>query len=751
MPTTRDLITNFSKGELSPLVEGRPDLAAFFEGGSTIENFVLLRQGGARRRPGLRFISEVKDSTKDTILLPFETSVDDAYILECADGYDRPYKNKALLPVEIPSPYREAHLRDVHYTQSVDVMWRFHQLVPQHKTAKLDDLTWTTFPVTYNPPPSFPDDTDISNGSAISMGDTTGTNVIVTAEDAVFLEGDVGRILVSGTSTATITGFGASAGDTTSPNDQVRVTILTDFPDSSLSSIPSGQWFLRLAPQVTLDPTAKGPVGGGCQLVANKNAFRPADVGKFIKIYAGLVRLGHYTSPTTVNGSIMAEMSGADVADPPAAPAGSWGLEAPSWSSVNGYPGTGEFGDGRLWQARTVRQPTTFWASQADDFDKYAIGIEADKAIDYTMATRGYNQIQAIVENNDMFMQTSGSEHRAQSGKSDAPFGGDVIPLVRGFSDHGSANIQPVVLDRRVIFVDRSRRKIFAIAFNIEEDGYDGVELTGAAEHITSSKIRLGPIALKQRLDPTIYFVREDGTLIAFTYWKDEKVIGFTRIVSSGTIEAVAVIPGRENDQVWVITKRNVLGEDKRYVELLEDDAEELASRAWQSCQTDSAVVYNFNGTPTTVLDRLDHLKGEMVDVIIDGSFRGQFLVDSNGMVTLPAGEPGYQNGEAGLHYNSTLRTMRPAVKDMMTEGMWRTWIKLWVRLHESMGGTLNGQDLVYPPSDLGSLTLFTGDREVTGYPDTDGLDGRITIKQNLPYPMTVLALFGEIKFGDHG
>lgn len=743
----RPISTNWSKGELSPLIEGRKDLAVYFEGGSTIENWLLLRQGGVTRRPGTRFIREVKDSTKDTILLPVETSVDDAFILEMGNLYDRVYKNKAYLGVEVASPYLEAKLREVHYTQSVDVMWRFHQLVPQQKTARITDVNWTTLPVVYDPPPSFPDDTDVSGGTiTITPSATTGTNVLITASAAVFLEGDVGRLIIFGTSRAVITSFGASAGDTASPNDNVRVTVLDAFPNTN--PIPAGLWFLRLAPQTTLDPNIKEPVGAIATLTAGVPAFRAADLGKFIKIYAGLLRITLVSSPTSINAELLSVMTGTSAADPAAAPAGAWGLEVSSWSVTTGFPGTGEFLEGRLWQARTVSQPTTFWASESDDFDKYAVGIEADRAIDYTMASRGFNQIQALADNNDLFIQTSGSEYRATSGKSDEPFGGNVIPLVRGFSAHGSAMIQPIVLNRRVLFVDRSRRQIYSIAFNFEEDGYDAVEITGAAEHITESKVRLGPWAVRRRLDPQIFFVREDGTLVALTYHHKENVIGFTRLVTNGTFEAVAVIPGTKNDQVWVIVRRLVNGVQRRYVEMLEDDASELTTRAWTSLQTDCAKVYDLAGVPTSTLTGLSHLEGATVDVVADGSFRGTAVV-SGGAITLA--EPASLNAEVGLHYASTLRSMRPAIKDQQTEGLWRQWIKLWVRLKDSMGGMLNGQELTYDPAPLGTLPMFTGDRDVTGYPDTAGMDGRVTLIQDKPYPMTVLSIFGEIKFSDHG
>ena len=65
------MTTSYSKGELSPLLDGQTEWAGYFEGAQTIENFLILRQGGLRRRSGTRMLAEAKDSSKDTILIPF--------------------------------------------------------------------------------------------------------------------------------------------------------------------------------------------------------------------------------------------------------------------------------------------------------------------------------------------------------------------------------------------------------------------------------------------------------------------------------------------------------------------------------------------------------------------------------------------------------------------------------------------------------------------------------------------------------
>jgi hypothetical protein len=512
-------------------------------------------------------------------------------------------------------------------------------------------------------------------------------------------------------------------------------------PFSSLAAIPAGQWALRASPLTTLDPDIRGPVGGICTMVAGTNAFRGDEVGKFINVYGGIMQITGVTM-TTVSGPLLSEMAGTEDANPGPAPSGAWSLEEPSWSPANGYPRTGELFQQRLGQASTYAQLTTWWLSGPDDFDKYVLGVTADSAVEYPMATRSLNRIEWLADNVDLFVGTAGSEHRARAGASDAPIGGDKIPLVERVTTHGCASIQPAVINRRVVFVDRSYRMIFVLAFNWEADGYDATDLTGAAEHITESGIKLGPLAVQQRLHPIIYFVRNDGQLVALTYNEKEKVIGFSRLITDGAFEAVACIPqpSGAGDQVWVIVRRTVNGQTKRYVEVFDDNAAELAGRPWTSLQTDCARAYAFT-SPTTVLSGLSYLEGATVDVVVDGNYLGTRAI-SGGQIVLT--EAAQQTAEVGLHYSSPGTTMRPAVDGAMVEGLTRSWAEVWIRLHESRGGRINGFDLQYE-AEL-TPSLFTGDKQV--HPPGASTDGRLTFEQHLPYPMTVLAMFGECYFG---
>lgn len=740
MPKVRNLWTNFSKGELSPLLEGASDLAAYFEGGSVIENFRLLRQGGLQRRAGTRFIAEVKDSSKDTIVLPFEFSVEDSYMLEVGDGYFRVFKDKAQVlgggfaPVEVTLPYATSDIRTIHTTQSADVLFCFHSAYQQRKIGRVSDTSWSVTRQVANPPPSFEVDTDISGGVArLTPGATTGTGIVFTADAASFLAGDAGRQIISGSGRAIITTYTSAV--------QVTVDILDDF--ASVAAIDPGDWFVRISPQTTLDPTIRAPVGASVTCVAGANAFRTQDVGKYILVYGGLIKITSYTSATTVVGTLLSTMSETTAADPPAAPAGAWTLEEGSWSDAQGWPRTGEFYQGRLYQASTTNLPTAFWASASDDYDNYAYGTVADASVEYVMAARKLNRIEWLSDNDSLMIGTAGSEHRATgSGNDNALIGGDTVPLVRRVSSQGSMPVQPIVSNRQTIFADRSTRKLYSLSWDLNQDGYDSDELTLLAEHITESGVRLGPMAFQQRLDPRLFFIREDGTLVSMTFFTKEKVIGFTRYVTDGTCESVGVIPNASggDDQVWVIAKRTINGATKRFVEMLEEDHEDLTERSWSSLQTDCAVVYS--GVATTTISAA-HLEGETVDVIVGGEYIGTKVV-SGGVVTLTEAAT---EVEVGLHYDSTATTMRPAVKGENLEGIPRSWDKLSARVHKTKGGKINGKPITYAPGTLGVNALYTGDVKVTdkGW----STDGRVTITQDQPYPMTVLALYGTLSFGD--
>lgn len=208
---------NFTAGELSPRLSARIDFEKYNNGVITGENVYLQPQGPLTRRPGKRFVAEVKTSAKKTRLIPFIFSDEQAYVIELGDGYARFYKDNGRIesspgtPVEIATPYAEADLFDIHYTQSFDTLYLFHQDYQTRKITRSSHTSWAIAAVAFTGGP-FRDQIP-STGITVTPSVTTGTGTL-TASAALFTVDHVGALweITHGSTTGyvQITGFTSS-------------------------------------------------------------------------------------------------------------------------------------------------------------------------------------------------------------------------------------------------------------------------------------------------------------------------------------------------------------------------------------------------------------------------------------------------------------------------------------------------------------------------------------------------------------
>lgn len=155
MARTTYIQTNFTAGEVSPRMKGRPDVARYQNGAEVIENGIVIVQGGVVRRDGTRYVATTKhDAARRVDLVRYVFNVDQAYLLEFGHQYIRFYTaegaqllNDSLQPLEVATPYTEAQVFELTRAQAGDTMFLFH---PQHPTYRLRRLTasrWALDPV----------------------------------------------------------------------------------------------------------------------------------------------------------------------------------------------------------------------------------------------------------------------------------------------------------------------------------------------------------------------------------------------------------------------------------------------------------------------------------------------------------------------------------------------------------------------------------------------------------------------------
>ena len=819
MPKVSKAFANFTAGEITPKLYGRTDIAKYDNGAATVENFIVQPHGGLTRRPGTRFVAEVKSSANAVRLVPFEFNVEQAYVLEFGPTYFRIYKDGGQVTsggsaVEVATPYAAEDLDTLKFAQAADVMYVVSPNHPIYKITRTSHTAWTFDEVTLQRGPFLDTNTTTTTMTASAR---SGSVTLTTSAD-VFASTDVGRLVKIQDGYVQIDTYTSATevDGTVQELEDGRSEIMPSYTSSSISFKEGDPDATGLEHNDRIEDTDAGFIDAG---------FR---VGQTIVISGT-------TSNNTTSGFLLVDVTdsvltlapGADLANEGAGAgktvAGKleavddWALGA--FSDTTGYPRAVTFYEQRLVFAGTQEQPQTLFFSQGGDFENFEGGVEDDDAMVYTIGSNEVNVIRFLASTRNMIVGTSGGEFVVRAGGADEA----ITPVniqIKQQTAHGSSDHTPVLAGNAVLFVQRAKRKIRELQYNFDVDGYVAPDVSLISEHITESG--LIELAYQQEPDSVVWGVRADGQMTTMTYKREEQVIGWSRQILGGAdavVERVVTIPGDlDEDQVWLVVRRTINGATTRYIEYIRDfdfgddvaDAifvdsslsftgvSDALNGAISSSDTNitlddssafpasgavkigsEVITYSGNSSnqltgctrgasgsaaahadgavvtqAAITLSGLDHLEGETISVLADGAVHPDVTV-SSGAITL---NRYVTKGHAGLPYNSTLRTLRVDAGSAMgtSQGKVKRINELTVRLYRSVG-LLVGRDAnnldVVPfrssatPMDE-AIDLYTGDKEIelNGNYDTDG---QLTIRQDQPLPMTVLAIYATLSTFD--
>jgi hypothetical protein len=737
--------TNFTAGELSPRMYGRTDVDRYGNAAKILENAHPVIHGGAVRRAGTRFAQETKTSNKKSRLIEFIYSKDLAYMLEFGDLYMRIYSpNGVYLGVELVTPYTEAMLPDIDYVQGADTMFLFHPLVPQQRLRRFTNASWDLSAVNFTVPPF--DEQGLSPATTLTLSAVSGV-VTATAAAAVFLPSDVGRNL------SALAGIGAITGYTSTT--VVTVTVTNAFLSTSLAS---GSWNMDLSPQTSVTPSAVGPVGAAITLTLDDSGWRAGDVGKYVRMNTGIAKITGFTSDTIVAATVVTVLTSATLA-----PALSWSLEATVWSAANGYPRTGTLHEQRLWCAGSTKYPQTIWGSRTALYYDFTKGSADSDACIFTISSDEINPISYLVSNRSMLIHTYGGE-LSMAGGNEKPITPTNVQI-KPQTGYGSKIVRPLLVGKECIFVQRSGRKVRAMSYSFQIDGYQAPDLTVLAEHITTTGVV--SMAYQQDPDQMLWMVLTDGTLISCTLDRDQQVNGWARHYTDGAVESVSTIPIGTQDQLWVIVRRTINGVTKRYVEYLDNTFQPiypvavdplamppLATILTYGCTVDAGIVID-NVAGQTVFTGLGHLEGKTVDIVADGSPMPQQVVTA-GQITLPRSS---KRTLIGLHFKSTIKLLTPEVGTGTgtAQGNSMSMRELTMRFYNTLGAQVidgEGRDQDVPFRHFGPAVLDQPPPMYSGLLRIEMLGwerGRseLSIVQDQPLPMHLLSVVRKITVND--
>ena len=143
--TLRTVYTNFSSGELNPLLVTRTDANAYFSGAKTLRNWYLLDEGGIMRRPGTTYKATLPGASR---VIPFIFSNDELAVFVLSNGRLDVYDSDGVaIQTNITANvnYTEAQLFELNFAQFGDTVFMTHRDNP---TLQIKRTSATTFTVT---------------------------------------------------------------------------------------------------------------------------------------------------------------------------------------------------------------------------------------------------------------------------------------------------------------------------------------------------------------------------------------------------------------------------------------------------------------------------------------------------------------------------------------------------------------------------------------------------------------------------
>ena len=157
MANIRVLKQSFSGGEVSPEMFGRIEDAGYQNGAAMVRNFMVRPQGSLENRAGFAFVRAAKYADKAVRLIAFAYSPTQTLVIEFGHKYCRFHSQGGTVldgsggVYEIATPYEEAHLFDVHYVQSADVMTLVHPQYAPRELRRYGAADWRLQEIAFEP------------------------------------------------------------------------------------------------------------------------------------------------------------------------------------------------------------------------------------------------------------------------------------------------------------------------------------------------------------------------------------------------------------------------------------------------------------------------------------------------------------------------------------------------------------------------------------------------------------------------
>jgi hypothetical protein len=246
-----------------------------------------------------------------------------------------------------------------------------------------------------------------------------------------------------------------------------------------------------------------------------------------------------------------------------------WQLGA--WSNTTEWPRANTFFKDRLFWGGKL----TLWGSVPGLYTSHAQDFfgqqTTDAAINVIVTGTDASNICWLNGAIIMLVGTEGGEYGLDAANySASPLGPANVEVLRQ-SNWRCRHIAPILVGPSLLYVQRAGRKVLAADYNFYLNRYDSTDQSKFSYHISIGG--LTSVAFQQEPWSVLWATRQDGTLLSYTFNREDQVTAWNRhnLGNGGICESVSVTPAPDGlrDEVWMIVNRTVNGAVIRTVEYM--------------------------------------------------------------------------------------------------------------------------------------------------------------------------------------
>jgi hypothetical protein len=451
------------------------------------------------------------------------------------------------------------------------------------------------------------------------------------------------------------------------------------------------------------------------------------------------------------------------------------------------------------------------------DYENFLAGAEDADSVAFTIASDEVNIIRWMKSKSGLVIGTSGAEWRLSSTQ-DAPVTPSNVAMRRE-TTYGSGDLDALVMAGNVLYVQSKKKQLMQFAYNLQEDNYVGIDLTLLSEHITGGGIvemelqrEPLPVIWMVRTDGSLVGL----TYLPYhevTAWHRHSTPGtFESVASIGDEVWLSVFREIEGSAVryieyfepWDETLENSVfmdsalcydGVEKTITAITKADPAVVTSTAHGFSNGDVVRITGVAGMTelnhirfsvanktdntfelfgidstdyetyesggiakkcASTVSGLDHLEGEEVVLIVDGSTHPHATVEA-GFVSLATGRYGSKIWVGMEQPDPVLQTMNIEAETQAgtAQGYLKRIIRAVVRLYKSLSIKMSStgtafEEVVFRTTEdtMGNPPeLYTGDKKIL-MPKGSDREAYVYLTQEDPLPLTVTAIIYEVEVG---